>query len=339
MKLIELTEQDKEQYTHFAENQESGSFLQSWEWGQWQESLGREVKRFKIEGESQEWLGSVQLVKMALPLKRHYWYAPYGPVISESCEAFEVDECIKLLKQKFIGEVFIRIEPKLEIPGILQYAKKSFFNVQPGSTLVLNLEQPEEQLLEQMHHKTRYNIRLAEKRGVKIEKEFAISAGHGLFYKETIDLIIKTAERRKFRSFGRQYYDRLVNFFALHHQAKLKLHLYKAVYKDNLLSSSIMIDYGKTRTYLVGGSSLEYKNVMAPFLMHFRAFMDAKQEGLGFYDFWGTETSSGKTPGFVRFKLGFGGGQKKYPGAYDIVLSKKRYGFYQLVRFLNRLIK
>jgi len=337
--LVELSENQKSEYNHFVENQESGSFLQSWEWGGWQKTLGRDVRRFKVLDETNNQIASIQLIKTLLPFKRHYWYAPYGPVVSQSCNEFQVDDCIAGLKEKFIGEVFIRIEPKLRIPGILKNAKKSFYNVQPGRTLVLNLSLPEEELLRQMHHKTRYNIKVAEKHGVKVEKEFAISAGNGLFYKEAIDLIVKTAERRKFRTFNRDYYNKLVNFFALRKKCNLNLHLFKAVYKGELLASSIMIDYGNIRTYLFGGSSSEHKNVMAPFLMHFEAMKDAKEKGLKFYDFWGTETSSGKSPGFVRFKLGFGGEEKKYEGAYDIVISQKKYGLYQVIRFINRLLK
>lgn len=78
---------------------------------------------------------------------------------------------------------------------------------------------------------------------------------------------------------------------------------------------------------------------MAPFLMHWQAMQDAKAAGFAQYDFWGIETSSGETPGFVRFKLGFGGNQKQFPGAYDIVCDRLWYKIYSYARKINRLIK
>ena len=92
---------------------------------------------------------------------------------------------------------------------------------------------------------------------------------------------------------------------ALRHLGQIKLHIYKSIYQNKLLASAIFIDFGKTRTFLFGGSSAQDKNVMAPYLLHWQAILDAKNAGMKFYDFWGTETAKGEVPGFVRFKLGF----------------------------------
>ena len=78
---------------------------------------------------------------------------------------------------------------------------------------------------------------------------------------------------------------------------------------------------------------------MAPYLLHWQAILDAKNQGLVFYDFWGIETSSGEIPGFVRFKLGFGGEQKEYGGAYDIINHNVGYKIYQLGRKINKVFK
>ena len=64
--LIELSSADKESYNRFVAESSSGSFLQSWEWGQWQEALGREVIRYKILDDSGEQIASIQLIKMRL---------------------------------------------------------------------------------------------------------------------------------------------------------------------------------------------------------------------------------------------------------------------------------
>ena len=86
---------------------------------------------------------------------------------------------------------------------------------------------------------------------------------------------------------------------------------------------------------------------MAPYLMHWQAMLDAKKLGLKFYDFWGIETASGATPGFVRFKLGFcsaadnpsEAGIREYAGAYDLVNNRVWYFIYKWVRRINLLIK
>ncbi len=347
MQLIELTEQDKEEYTRFVATQESGSFLQSWGWGEWQKTLGREVYRFKIVDGEDRWFGSVQFIKMPLPTGKFYLYSPYGPVAANSTQ-YSVLSLVKEMKAKFKGAIFIRIEPKnsqiIQQPNYLITKSR---NIQPAKTLIINLSKSEDQLLGDMHSKTRYNIRLAQKHGVEIQKEFAINAGHGLFFREALELIYGTSERQNFKSFSKKYYSDLIDFFAMRQKGEVVLHLYKAVFKNKLLSSAIMIDCGKVRTYLFGGSSPKEKNIMAPFLMHFNAMKDAKEKGLSFYDFWGIETAGGKTPGFVRFKLGFAsqsnlgtenGEEKEYAGAYDIQIHPFSYKLYQLFRKLNRIV-
>ena len=352
MKLLEVNESQKAEYSHFVKDQESGSFLQSWEWGEWQKTLGREVYRFKIIDGEGRWFGSVQFIKMPLPMGKFYLYSPYGPIVVHSTQyiparhlpesqatAGGVHSLIQGIKNKFQNAIFVRIEPKdSQIIQQSNYPITKSRNIQPGKTLIINLSKSEDQLLQEMHAKTRYNIRLAQKHGLEIQKEFAVNAGHGLFFREALELICKTADRQKFKSFPQKYYSDLIDFFALHRKGEVSLHLYKAVYKNKLLSSGIMIDYGKVRTYLFGGSSLEDKNVMAPFLMHFKAIKDAKEKSLSFYDFWGIETAGGKTPGFVRFKQGFGGEEKKYAGAYDIPIHLFGYKIYQLFRRLNRIV-
>ncbi len=321
MKLIEIDQSQKDLYNQFVAGSLSGSFLQSWEWGGWQALLGRKVYRFKIVDDNQIQIGSVQLIKMPLPFGRFYLYAPYGPVVGQNFQfsIFNFQTIINELILKFPKAIFLRIEPKnqeLVTCGLSLVTKSA--NIQPGKTLLIDLLKTEDELLADMHPKTRYNIKVAQKHGVEIVDEFAVSIGHGLYFKEALDLICETASRQGFSGYGVNYYKKLVDFFALNSHSSVRVHLYKAVYQKELLASAIMIDFGKTRTFLFGGSSAAHKNVMAPYLLHWRALVEAKISGFETYDFWGIETSSGETPGFVRFKLGFGGAQVAYPGAHDL---------------------
>jgi len=383
LQLVELSEKDKDVYNQFVINQPSGSFLQSWEWGQWQASLGREALRFFVIDDYKAGnLGCVQLIKMSLPFGVYYLYAPYGPVIGDwKLEIGDWILIIKELEKVFFDAIFIRIEPKAPFSiSSLQSPISKSSNIQPGKTLLIDLTKPEDQLLTEMHPKTRYNIKVAQKHGVEIKDEFDISVGHGLFFDEVLKLIIGTSKRQKFTTFSPEYYKKMVDFFAVGTSGEVKLHIYKAVLNNQLLSAAIMMDFparggsashsspsdalpsesrtgGGTRTFLFGGSSDENKNVMAPYLLHWQAMRDAKARGMEVYDFWGTETSSGEVPGFVRFKLGFApqlrsgsstprsdsgssrGGEQTYAGAYDYIVSKPWYRAYRLFRAANKIIK
>jgi lipid II:glycine glycyltransferase (peptidoglycan interpeptide bridge formation enzyme) len=351
MKLQEVPEAEKDQYNQFVAAEESGSFLQSWEWGQWQAALGRQVVRLKILDDSGQQIGTVQFIKMPIWGKRHYIYAPYGPVlaggeqlqVAHSAGSGQASEKLKefllCLKTKFSHAAFIRIEPKQKISWSENQLVRKSQNIQPGKTLLIDLSKSEEQLLSEMHHKTRYNIKVAQKHGVEIKDEFAISVGHGLFFDEALKLIQETSKRQKFTTFSQGYYRKMADFFALGSKGAVNLHIYKAIFRNQLLGAAFMVDFGSTRTFLFGGSSQFHKNVMAPYLLHWKAMEDAKNLGLKHYDFWGTETSSGETPGFVRFKLGFGGQEKEYGGAYDIVNNKLLYKTYSLGRAINKLRK
>lgn len=350
MQIIEFLENQKEEYNRFVMENETGSFLQSWEWGDWQSALGRMVIKLKLKVESGETVGVMQLIKMPLPLGKWYLYAPYGPVLDLRFKIEDLRFLIQELKNKFPNAVFIRIEPKrvfnFQLPAFSSPIYKSA-NIQPGKTLVIDLTKTEDQLLSEMHHKTRYNIKVAQKHGVGIQDEFTITNGHGLFFDEALQLISNTSIRQGFKTYTSEYYKKMVDFFTLHNREQVKLHIYKAVYQNSVLATAFMVDFGFTRTFLFGGSSENYKNVMAPYLLHWKAMQDAKALGLTKYDFWGIETSSGATPGFVRFKLGFAPqldsgsarGEKEYGGGHDVVINALLYKLYLVIRKINKIIR
>ncbi|MBL8029636.1 MAG: peptidoglycan bridge formation glycyltransferase FemA/FemB family protein [Candidatus Doudnabacteria bacterium] len=341
MELEEVNLEEKNFYNQFVANNEAGSFLQSWSWGDWQSVLGRQVVRFKIVEEGKV-VGMMQLIKMPLPFGRAYWYCPYGPIDSDEL-LVKSDELLHEIRSKFKDAVFVRIEPKVSLP-VTRYPSPvtKSANIQPGKTLVIDLSQTEEQILANMHHKTRYNIRLAEKHNVKIVDEFHLVNGKGIFAKEAVELIFNTAKRQGYKSQGEDYFKKLVNYFAIQNNTgDIKLHIYKALHENCLLASAIILDFGNRRTYLFGGSSENKKNLMAPYLLHFTAMRDAKKNGLTEYDFWGIETSKGDSPGFVKFKMGFNNSSKGvvvYAGAWDVVINVFAYKIYKVIRHINRLL-
>lgn len=339
MDFIELKENDHRKYNDFVASQNTGSFLQAWEWGEMQRSYNssREVFRFGIEG-PEGLVAAGQVIKMPLFSGRYYVYLPYGPTLKETDDERTIDAFIQGLKKYFPGCVFIRIEPKFkpiyDLPG------EKTINIQPGRTLVIDLRKSSGEILAGMHPKTRYNIRIAEKHGVRIDKQFVVQNGHGLYFKEAIDLILDTAKRQGYVTHPASYYEKMINFFSLHNpNSSVAVSVYKALYQEKLLATAIMIDFDGVRTYLFGGSSNAHRNVMAPYLLHYQAMLDASEQSRRWYDFDGLEQSKGKEAGFARFKLGFGGEILEYSGAYDIVNQRTWYTAYKALRKGNRLLK
>jgi lipid II:glycine glycyltransferase (peptidoglycan interpeptide bridge formation enzyme) len=332
MELVRLTEINRKGYNRFVAQHPSGSFLQSWEWGGWQQQLGHKVYRFFVK-DSEQILLSAQAIFMKVPRLNHsYLYVPYGPLLTEEKRKDVAEFFVAELQKLFPQSLFIRLEPKrqLTIPG------RPTPHIQPGKTLVLDLKQLPEQLLSGMHAKTRYNIKVAERHGVQVTSEPIITPGYGLHLQEALDLLVNTASRQGFKSHAASYYKKLIDFFSMQAEGDCTIAIYKALYQQQLLATALMIDFGGTRTYLFGGTAENNKNVMAPYALHWQAIVDVQNKKLATYDFWGIETASGKLPGFVRFKLGWGGSVVSYPAAVDIVQRPAWYTIYNVLRKAQR---
>ena len=334
MHLIQLESQDRQRYNDFVKGRD-GSFLQSWDWGDWQTQLGKQAHRFFINDDTGVTILAGQAVATPTFFNKFYLYFPYGPVTTdETVMTFFLTEINKL----FPKNIFIRIEPQWKpthgLPG------KKTINIQPSRTLIVDIKKTDEEILAQMHPKTRYNIRLAQKHGVEIERETFSNNEDSLFFKEAFRLITETAERQGYLNHSSSYYEKLLTFFSSTHQnSDINIAVFRAIFNKNLLVSSVMIDFGATRTYLFGGSSEQQRNVMAPYALHWNAILDAKKQGLEYYDFDGLELSIGKQAQFARFKQGFGGSIVEFSGAYDIVSNTAWYTVYSVLRKINRFIK
>ena len=330
MKLVEFTE---EQATYQSLVQINGSFLQDWQWGEFQESLGKKVLRFGIL--EQEELVFVASGYMQQLKSKCYFFLPYGPVVKPS-ELSHFNDlmqffCLKL-KEKYPKLIFVRFEPLQVTSEIIKSAKKSI-DLNPHQTLILDLQKTEEQLLSAMHPKTRYNIKVALKHGVEIQASNELT-------KDALNLLLQTSKRAGIRSFDSDYYTKLVQYFA--ENKKISVKVCTARHLGDLLAVNIILIYKQQNlvTYLFGGSSETKRNMMAPYLLHWQIIQDLKKQGFEKYDFWGVETDS-KHPwyGFSKFKLGFGGEVLKYGGTWDYVLNQAWYNVYIIIRKLNRIIK
>lgn len=337
MEFIELKKIVKIGKKLAAADWSGGEFLQSAKWSELLEKEGREVFEYGvIDGaiNKEELLARISLIKKNLGGGYFYFYAPRGPIFkrgssvkSRELESFLFSE----LKRLYSRLVFIRIEPEnvLEI-GAEDKGKfkvEKTLDLQPANTLILNLSKSEEEILKAMLPKTRYNIRLAEKKGVKIIEATPVlfsDSGFSEFWR----LASLTSERDNFRLHGEKHYKNLIS------SGGEFIKLYLAEYEGKYLAAGLFCFFEGQVTYLHGASDNDYRNVMAPYLLHFEVMRQAKAARYQTYDFYGIDEK--KWPGVTRFKKGFGGELKTYPGTFDVVVKPMIYWFYNILRKIRR---
>lgn len=265
-----------------------------------------------------------------------YWYAPRGPLLRSDLSRDKAAEVIKFLfhgiKRFNQKALFLKVEPasadeafwRLVFParslsGVFRVHRAP--DIQPKETIVLNLKKTEDELLKEMHQKTRYNIRLAQKKGVKIIE------GSAADFEEFWRLMTITGGRDDFRLHDKEHYRRLLSITKI----------FFAEYQGKKVATAMMIIYGGRATYLHGGSDNEFREVMAPSLLQWEMITRAQQAGAALYDFYGI--SEKKWPGVTRFKRGFGGEERVYPGVFDIVFRVAMYRCYRLLKLVRAAVR
>ena len=298
----------------------SGRFLQSFAWGEFQKSVGEKVDRVAWMSETDDVDEVEEVIRKTIPHFGTYAYVPRGPIGAASI--VDISEITR-------NDLFLRIEsPTERDQKTSPKTRKKTNSIQPAHTLITNLSLSSDELLANMHEKTRYNIRLAEKKGVVIEMRTAS-------IDEVWPVFEATASRDAFRLHGKEYYRKMIEngvaFLAI------------AKHENDILAANIMIDFGDTRTYLHGASSNVKRNLMAPYLLHWELMKDAKSRGMTSYDWWGVtqiDAPAGHPwSGISRFKRGFGGEEVSYPDAVDVVLKPMRYAAYRFARSLRRKLR
>ena len=296
--------------------QDNSQFLQSWHWGEFQQKLGCKIWRWAVK-KNKETIVQALVIKRQLPLGLSYLYCPRGPFFGDNYnkEAMEVlvDRVKSIVKKE--KAIFFRLEPLKKIEFISSKLRVS--SVQPNQTTILDLSMSEDEILKKMHSKTRYNIRLAKRKGVVIQESKNIES----FW----DLLKQTTQREKFRSHVFTYYQKLLDCPFTK--------LYLARYKNKTLSAHLIIFFNQTVFYVHGGSSREFQQVMAPHLLHWYVIKEAQKKGYKFYDFWGIDER--KWPGFTKFKMSFGGEKIVYPGTFDLPFSSFWYTLYKAGKFIR----
>ena len=316
MDIYEITDNNK--WKAFLADKPVFEFLQSANWAKFSKKKGEKVVYFVIKKEGKEYYTQIIIQKIFFGLT-------FASIVrldnSWNSEIFlELSTYIK----KRYNCVFIRVEPvsSLEIEP-----KINIVNRQWKNTLLLDLTQPEDDLLAQMHSKHRYNIRLSKRKGVEMKMEKNVD----IFW----DLNKETKKRDNFSSHDKNYYDEM-----------LKLEnvcQFTAYFEDKPICTGIFIHTGKRFVYVHGASSNTNRNVMAPYLLQWYAIQYAKECGAKEYDFGGIAekkeeglglttcfhklcwSPTDKLSGVTRFKAGFGGYSLQYGNAFEYILRPVLY--------------
>ncbi len=212
--------------------------------------------------------------------------------------------------------------------------KKSSTDIQPPHTVCLDLSLSQEALLAQCKSKWRYNIRLAEKKGVNVTTyaNADLQEGIDIFY----TLYQETATRDGIAIHTKRYYADLARI-AVEHNADLRV--YVAEYENTHLAAIVTLFMpNATATYLYGASSNKHRNVMPAYLLQWKALCDAQHFGCKRYDFYGIPPCDDKSHpmyGLYRFKTGFGGSIVRRVGSVDVPLKKTVYCAYRTAEKLR----
>src|SRR3989344_4368660 len=323
----------------------SSPFTQGYFYGDWQKSLGRTVKRFLIKSNN-DVLCSLQLIKYPLLRGKNYLYAPYGPVMKEFSA-----ELLASLRQKLgaLAEeenaIFVRLDFTPAPNEAQQALIEKFFNrspfctyrspyFQPRTEWILDLKKSETDLPKEMNPKTRYGIKAAEKRGIKIE---IIDRGILKYFDDFYALMEETAARNKFGLHPKEYYK---NIFA-NSEGRKDAYLVVSRYKGRILVVDFMLLFGTTANYVFSGSSSEHRNLMPSYLAQWEAIRHAKRLGCAEYNFGGISGGIDvrkEWEGLTFFKTRFGGEARAHSNFYDIVADPLWYHLYSFRKFVKKII-
>jgi lipid II:glycine glycyltransferase (peptidoglycan interpeptide bridge formation enzyme) len=320
---------------------EPASFLQSVFWGEFKAEYGWTPLRFSVEAGPSGGKTRILLLLRRLPAGFCFAYVPHGPETEppEAGGAAFLAELSKALRP-FLPKrcLFIRFDPPwyaLETadeaeadsragpggvealrPAVGKPLRRAAADVQPPDTVLVDLRPSEEEILAAMKPKWRYNIRLAEKKGVVVEPAGADAIPE--FY----DLYRKTSERDRIALHPEEYYRRLFSL-AAGRPLSPELRLWIARHEGQGLAAIVTLFMGEEAVYLYGASSDEKRNLMPAYALQWAAMRAAKASGCLSYDLFGippTGDSAHPMAGLYRFKTGFGGKIAHRAGSWDYPL-------------------
>lgn len=328
-----------EEWDEFVAAAPGGHLLQSYHWGEFKALYGWVPERLVVTAEGGA--AAAQVLWRRTPLGS-IAYLPRGPVVQPAGHEPATRALMEAIHRRARGRqaLFLKVEPNnsdaAALPGLGFHPSPQ--TVQPKATLMVDLADDLE-IAARQHSKTRYNIRLAAKKGVQVRRGSPEDVP--AFHK----LMEETGRRDGFGVRPAFYYRDVLR--ALGDQADLLL----AEHEGEMLAGIVVARFNREAIYLYGASGAHKRNLMPTYLLQWEAMRQAREQGFTQYDLWGVppglaevtedqaeadrelpearEHRRGDLWGVYRFKKGFGGRLVGYSGAYDYVYGAPRYWLWQ----------
>lgn len=339
-----VTKETENEYTEFLEKHDRCNFQQSLEWGKVKTAWTKEV--VLAEDEDGKIIGSICVLIRKVPIFGNMMYSSRGPVcdVHDKKVLEQLTEGVKELSKKYKAFVF-RMEPDIkkddnefrkiveEIGYKVKDDAKDFKDeIQPRFVFRLDIkDKTEDEILAGFHQKTRYNIRLATKKGVVVKE------GAREDLKDFHKIMVETGSRDGFIIRPLEYFEKMYDELAPKH-----MKLLMAYYEDKPISGIIPIMYGNKTWYLYGASSNSHRNLMPNYLLQWEMIKQAIANKHDMYDFRGVSgvvDESHPQYGLYRFKKGFGAEFTEFIGEVYLPFKPLVYKMYKFAEKSFRTLR
>ncbi len=327
---------DPPEWDEFA-NAQGAHLLQSRAWGELKARFGWSALRVALD-DGAHCLAGAQILFRRLPLGLTAAYVPRGP-IADPNDRLRLEALLEALRSaaRSQGAFALMVEPDWPEEETLTgwFAQRGWQRVsalQPRTTIHLDLSAEPDAMLALMKPKWRYNIRLAERKGVRVRE------GGPEEWARFYELMQVTARRDHFAIHSPDYYRAALELLIPQHAALLI-----AEHEGEALAAILVTAFNREAVYLYGASGNSHRDLMPNHALHWAAIQWAQARGCARYDLWGIAdaTVGADAPaqlpaGLAQFKQGFGGSVVRYAGGFETVFSRARYGVYRRALALRR---
>ena len=319
MELRELGAGCDEAWDRLVGSCTASGFMQSSAWTRFKLDEGYEARRVGLFSRS-DLIGGAVLFRYPADRLGGLVYAPEGPVLPWHDEeatllGLRLIQAEAMAFGEPVGAIAFRIEPRIprSMPRVLRNWRQAPVDQIPVDTLLLEVHRPSEELSAELHPKARYNVGLAERRGVRVRasSEFSDLAE---FYR----LFEATARRKRFFCEPYGYFLNLAAALFPVGMAELLI----AEYEGEAAATMLLIHFGRRSTFMYGGSDPAFKRHMPSHALQWAAVQRAKARGAVEYDLFGCDPYGCRDHpyyGFSRFKRQLGGRIESFAGAFDLV--------------------
>lgn len=324
LRTVQIT--DREEWNTLVCQLPGAHVLQSWEWGTFKNRYGWSPMRLVFESRSQQAAASI-LCRRAAPFPFSILYIPKGPLLNYD-DPDLLDATLAAIERLARRQraIFVKLDPDVPAHHTATTStlrrrgwQPSHEQIQFRNTLHTDLRPDPEDILRAMKPKTRYNIRYAARKGVKVEPSDDLV----LFY----NMYAETAQRDGFLIRPFEYYQNAWGLFTAAGLAQLFI----AWYQGEPLAGVLPFRFGDTAWYMYGASRTTHRNLMPTYLLQWEAMLWAKAQGCVTYDWWGAPDKLDETDpmwGVYRFKAGFAARFVEQIGAWDFPTSRPLYRLY-----------